>query len=59
MTMFIPAAWTSNGKLFVVVVLLVVVAQPIWIYLAHRHHRKREELFRIIAEKAAGAGNRV
>src|SRR6266576_6168326 len=52
MTMFIPSVWTSNGKLFAVV-LLVVVAQQIWIYLAHRHYRTREELFRIITENAA------
>jgi PAS domain S-box-containing protein len=50
--MFNPAAWTLNGKLFAVL-LPVVVAQHVWIYLAHRHYRKREELFRIITENAA------
>jgi diguanylate cyclase (GGDEF)-like protein/PAS domain S-box-containing protein len=52
MAIFIPAAWTSNGKLLAAV-LLVVVAQQIWIYLAYRRSRKREELFRIITENGA------
>src|SRR5258705_13094027 len=52
MAMFNPAAWILNGKLFAVL-LLVVVAQHVWIYLAHRHYRKREELFQIVTENAA------
>jgi len=50
--MFIPAAWTLNGKLLAAVALVAVI-QQFWIYLAHRLSRKREELFRIITENAA------
>jgi len=52
MAMFIPAAWTLNGKLLAAVALVAVI-QQFWIYLAHRLSRKREELFRIITENAA------
>jgi diguanylate cyclase (GGDEF)-like protein/PAS domain S-box-containing protein len=37
----------------VAVLLLVTASQYVWIYLAHRRSKKREELFRIIAENAA------
>src|SRR5437879_3369045 len=52
LTMLIPSQWTSNGKVFGVV-LLVGVAQQLSMYLAHRHYRTWEELFRIITENAA------
>ena len=52
MAIFTPTAWVANGNLLAVL-LLVAVGQQIWIYLAHRHSRKREELFRIITENAA------
>src|SRR5437660_4261092 len=32
---------------------IVIAAQYLWIYLAHRRSKKREELFRIITENAA------
>jgi diguanylate cyclase (GGDEF)-like protein/PAS domain S-box-containing protein len=38
---------------WIVVLLLAVISQQLWIFLAHRRSRKREELFRIITENAA------
>jgi PAS domain S-box-containing protein len=38
---------------WIAVLLLLVIGQQLWTYLAHRRSRKREELFRIITENAA------
>jgi diguanylate cyclase (GGDEF)-like protein/PAS domain S-box-containing protein len=48
--LFLGAPWDAD--LFVPL-LLVILGQQLWIYLAHRRSRNREELFRIITENAA------
>jgi diguanylate cyclase (GGDEF)-like protein/PAS domain S-box-containing protein len=52
MAILIPAISIGSGKLLTAV-LLVIIAQQVWIYVAHRRSRNREELFRIITENAA------
>jgi PAS domain-containing protein len=52
MAIFVPAISIGSGKLLTAV-LLVIIAQQVWIYVAHRRSRNREELFRIITENAA------
>jgi PAS domain S-box-containing protein len=52
MAIIVTDMWSSNGKLMAGLA-VVALAQQIWIYLAHRRSRKREELLRIITENAA------
>jgi diguanylate cyclase (GGDEF)-like protein/PAS domain S-box-containing protein len=52
MGIFLATPWLSRGALLTVVTTIALV-QQLWIYLAQRRSRKREELFRIIAENAA------
>ncbi|MGC2194162.1 MAG: GGDEF and EAL domain-containing protein [Terriglobales bacterium] len=48
------AAFLGSWNIALLVPLLLIIgAQQLWIYFAHRRSRHREELFRIIAENAA------
>jgi diguanylate cyclase (GGDEF)-like protein/PAS domain S-box-containing protein len=47
---FSGTPWNAN---ILIPLLLLIVGQQLWIYLAHRRSSNREELFRIITENAA------